>query len=78
MNEIYKPQFEQDFIKHIPNKLKPLYLNYLILNIGLFAESEKNENRQKFLYFLISRESLELVKKQGSIILYNDENLKEE
>lgn len=73
---MYNPRFEQDFIKHIPNKLKPLYLNYLILNIGLFADTEQNENRQKFLYFLISRESLETVKKQGDIILYQDENLK--
>lgn len=73
---MYNPRFEQDFIKHIPNKLKPLYLNYLILNIGLFADTEQNENRQKFLYFLISRESLETVKKQGDIILYKDENLK--
>lgn len=73
---MYDPRFEQDFIKHIPNKIKPLYLNYLILNIGLFADTEQNENRQKFLYFLISRESLETVKKQGDIILYQDENLK--
>ena len=73
---MYNPRFEQDFIKHIPNKLKPLYLNYLILNIGLFADTEQNENRQKFLYFLISRESLETVKKQGDVILYKDENLK--
>lgn len=73
---MYKPQFEQDFLRHIPNKNKQKYLEYLVLNIGLFAESEKNENRQKFLYFLISRESLDLVKKQGATILYNDENLK--
>lgn len=73
---MYNPRFEQDFIKNIPNKIKPLYLNYLILNIGLFADTEQNENRQKFLYFLISRESLETVKKQGDIILYQDENLK--
>ena len=73
---MYNPRFEQDFIKHIPQKLKQLYLNYLILNIGLFADSEQNENRQKFLYFLISRESLDTVKKQGDIILYQDENLK--
>lgn len=72
---MYKPQFEQDFLRHIPNKHKQKYLEYLVLNIGLFAESEKNENRQKFLYFLISRESLDLVKKQGVTILYNDENL---
>lgn len=73
---MYDPKFEQDFIKHIPNKLKQLYLNFLILNIGLFADTEQNENRQKFLYFLISRESLDTVKKQGDIILYQDENLK--
>lgn len=73
---MYKPQFEQDFLRHIPAKYKQKYLEFLVLNIGLFAEGEKNENRQKFLYFLISRESLDLVKKQGATILYNDENLK--
>ena len=73
---MYKPQFEQDFLLHIPNKIKQKYLDYLVLNIGLFAESEKNENRQKFLYFLISRESLDLVKKQGATILFTDDNLK--
>ena len=72
---MYKPQFEQDFLRHISNKIKQKYLEFLVLNIGLFAESEKNENRQKFLYFLVSRESLDLVKKQGATILYNDENL---
>ena len=75
---MYKPQFEQDFLRHIPNKIKQRYLEYLVLNIGLFADSEQNENRQKFLYFLISRESLDLVKKQGATILYNDENLNSE
>lgn len=73
---MYDPKFEQDFIKHIPAKLKETYLRFLVLNIGLFADSEKDENRQKFLYFLISRESLDTVKKQGDIILYQDENLK--
>lgn len=73
---MYNPKYEQDFIKHIPAKLKAPYLNYLILNLGLFADSEQNENRQKFLYFLISRESLDTVKKQGDIILFHDENLK--
>jgi hypothetical protein len=73
---MYSPKFEQDFLRHIPNKNKQKYLDYLVLNIGLFAESEKNESRQRFLYFLISRESLDLVKKQGATILYNDENLK--
>lgn len=72
---MYKPNFEQDFIKHIPNKLKQVYMEYLIKNIGLFADSEQNEKRQQFLLFLISRESLEVVKKNGSVILYNDKNL---
>lgn len=72
---MYKPNFEQDFIKHIPNKLKQIYMEYLIKNIGLFANSEQNEKRQQFLLFLISRESLEVVKKNGSVILYNDKNL---
>ena len=74
---MYKPNFEQDFIKHIPNKLKQVYMEYLIKNIGLFADSEQNEKRQQFLLFLISRESLELVRKNGAIILYDDNNLKE-
>ena len=72
---MYKPNFEQDFIKHIPNKLKQVYTEYLIKNIGLFADSEQNEKRQQFLLFLISRESLDVVKKNGSVILYNDKNL---
>lgn len=72
---MYKPNFEQDFIRHIPNKLKQVYMEYLIKNIGLFADSEKNEKKQQFLFFLISRESLEVVKKNGSVILYNDKNL---
>lgn len=72
---MYKPNFEQDFIKHIPNKLKQVYMEYLIKNIGLFADSEQNEKRQQFLLFLISRESLDVVKKNGSVILYNDKNL---
>lgn len=75
---MYKPNFEQDFIKHIPNKLKQVYMEYLIKNIGLFADSEQNEKRQQFLLFLISRESLEVVKKNGSVILYNDKNLNTE
>ena len=74
---MYKPNFEQDFIKHIPNKLKQIYMEYLIKNIGLFADSEQNEKRQQFLLFLISRESLELVQKNGPVILYDDNNLKE-
>jgi hypothetical protein len=74
---MYKPNFEQDFLKHIPNKLKPNYLEYLVKNIGLFADNEKNEKRQQFLLFLISRESLELVRKNGPVILYEDSNLKE-
>lgn len=75
---MYKPNFEQEFLKHIPNKLKPSYLEYLVKNIGLFADSEKNDKRQQFLLFLISRESLEVVKKNGSVILYNDKNLNSE
>ena len=75
---MYKPNFEQDFIKHIPNKIKKVYMEYLIKNIGLFADSEQNEKRQQFLLFLISRESLEVVKKNGSVILYNDKNLNTE
>ena len=74
---MYKPNFEQDFLKHIPNKLKPSYLEYLVKNIGLFADSEKNDKRQQFLLFLISRESLEIVRKNGAVILYDDKNLKE-
>ena len=74
---MYKPNFEQDFLKHIPNKLKPSYLEYLVKNIGLFADSEKNDKRQQFLLFLISRESLEIVRKNGAVILYEDKNLKE-
>ena len=72
---MYKPNFEQDFLKNIPNKLKPSYLEYLVKNIGLFADTEPNEKRQQFLFFLISRESLELVKKNGPVILYDDNNL---
>lgn len=74
---MYKPNFEQDFLKHIPNKLKPSYLEYLVKNIGLFADSETNEKRQQFLLFLISRESLDVVKKNGPVILYDDKNLTE-
>lgn len=75
---MYKPNFEQDFIKHIPNKVKQVYMEYLIKNIGLFADSEQNEKRQQFLLFLISRESLDVVRKNGSVILYNDKNLNTE
>jgi len=74
---MYNPRFEQEFIKHIPNKQKQVYLEYLIKNIGLFANSETNEKRQQFLLFLISRESLELIRKNGPVILYDDNNLKE-
>ena len=55
--------FEQDFLRHIPNKIKQKYLEYLVSNIELLAAIEENENIKKFLYFLISRESLDLVKK---------------
>ena len=74
---MYKPNFEQEFLKHIPNKNKQKYLEYLVYNIGLFANSETNEKKQQFLLFLISRESLELVRKNGPVILYDDNNLKE-
>lgn len=74
---MYKPNFEQEFLKHIPNKLKQPYLEYLVKNIGLFADSETNEKRQQFLLFLISRESLDVVRKNGPVILYNDVNLTE-
>ena len=74
---MYKPNFEQEFLKHIPNKNKKKYLEYLVYNIGLFANSETNEKKQQFLLFLISRESLELVRKNGPVILYDDNNLKE-
>lgn len=73
---MYKPNFEQEFLKHIPNKQKPAYLEYLVKNIGLFADNETNEKKQQFLLFLISRESLELVRKNGPVILYDDNNLK--
>lgn len=75
---MYNPRFEDEFLKHIPAKYKQVYLQFLLRNIGLFAESEKNENRKKFLYFLISSEGLETAKKNGAIILYNDENLNSE
>ena len=75
--KMYKPNFEQEFLKHIPNKLKPNYLEYLVKNIGLYADNETNEKKQQFLLFLISRESLELVRKNGPVILYDDNNLKE-
>jgi hypothetical protein len=74
---MYKPNFEQQFLRHIPNKLKQVYLEYLVKNIGLFADSETNEKRQQFLLFLISRESLEVIRKNGPVILYDDINLKE-
>lgn len=72
---MYDPKFEQDFLKHIPSKLKETYLKFLVLNIGLLAEHETRENMQKFLYYLISRESIDTIKKEGATILYNDPNL---
>jgi hypothetical protein len=72
---MYSPKFEDDFLKHIPQKYRSIYLKFLLRNIGLFAESEKNESRQKFLYFLISGEGLDVAKTNGALILYNDENL---
>lgn len=76
-NKIYDPKFEQDFLRHIPTSLKERYLRYLVLNIGLLANQMDDEKRQQFLCFLISKESLDLVSKEGSVILYNDDNLKE-
>lgn len=75
---MYSPKFEDDFFKNIPPKYMSIYLKFLLRNIGLFAESEKNESRQKFLYFLISGEGLNVAKTNGALILYNDENLKSE
>lgn len=72
---MYSPKFEDDFFRNIPPKYRSVYLKFLIRNIGLFAESEKNESRQKFLYFLISGEGLDVAKTNGALILYNDENL---
>ena len=72
---MYNPKFEDDFFKNISAKYRSIYLKFLLRNIGLFAESEKNENRQKFLYFLISGEGLNVAKTNGALILYNDENL---
>ena len=76
-NKIYDPKFEQDFLRHIPTSLKERYLRYLVLNIGLLANQMDDERKQQFLCFLISKESLDLVRNEGSVILYNDENLKE-
>ena len=75
---MYSPKFEDDFFKNIPQKHRSIYLKFLLRNIGLFAESEKNERRQMFLYFLISGEGLNVAKTNGALILYNDENLKGE
>ena len=72
---MYSPKFEDDFFRNIPNKHKNIYLKFLLRNLGLFAETEKNESRQKFLYFLISGEGLNVAKTNGALILYNDENL---
>ena len=72
---MYNPRFEDDFFKNIPNKHKNIYLKFLLRNLGLFAETEQNENRQKFIYFLISGEGLNVAKTNGALILYNDENL---
>lgn len=77
MSKIYDPKFEQDFLRHIPTSLKERYLRYLVLNIGLLANQMDDERKQQFLCFLISKESLDLVRREGSVILYNDDNLKE-
>ena len=76
-DKIYDPKFEQDFLRHIPASLKERYLRYLVLNIGLLANQMDDEKKQQFLCFLISKESLDLVRREGSVILYNDDNLKE-
>jgi len=75
--KMYNPRFEDDFFKNITQKYRSIYLKFLVRNIGLFADSEKNDKRQQFLLFLISRESLELVRKNGPVILYDDNNLNE-
>jgi hypothetical protein len=72
---MYSPKFEDEFFKNIPAKYRSIYLKFLLRNIGLFAESEENESRQKFLYFLMSREGLDIAKTNGALILYNDESL---
>lgn len=77
--KIYDPKFEQDFLRHIPTSLKERYLRYLVLNLGLLASKDGvKDDIKRFLYFLMSRESLDLVRKEGSIILYNENILEEE
>ena len=78
---MYNPNFEIDFFRNIPQKLRPVYLKYLVLNIGLLVDSLENmsnEQIEKFLCFLVSRESIEIVKKEGAIILFNDPTIKGE
>ena len=72
---MYNPIFEQDFLRHIPTKLKPIYLKFLVLNLGLLLDNFGNMEREqieRFLCFLLSRESIEVIEKQGAKILYND------
>ena len=79
MTKIYDPKFEQDFLRHIPASLKERYLRYLVLNLGLLASKEGvKDDIKQFVYFLISRESLDIVKKEGSVILYNENILEDE
>lgn len=72
---MYSPKFEDDFFKNIPQKYRSIYLKFLLRNLGLFADTEQNEERKKFIYFLISAEGLNVAKTNGALILYNDENL---
>lgn len=69
---MYSPKFEDDFFKNIPQKYKSIYLKFLLRNLGLFAETERNEERKKFIYFLISAEGLNVAKKNGALILHSD------
>lgn len=69
---MYTPKFEDDFFRNIPNKHKNIYLKFLLRNLGLFAETEQNEERKKFIYFLISAEGLNVAKQNGALIMYSD------
>ena len=69
---MYSPKFEDDFFRNIPQKYKSIYLKFLLRNLGLFAETEQNEERKKFIYFLISGDGLNVAKKNGALILYSD------
>ena len=69
---MYSPKFEDDFFRNIPQKYKSIYLKFLLRNLGLFAETEQNEERKKFIYFLISGDGLNVAKTNGALILYSD------